>query len=376
MSSIFQGGALLTRAIQGLGIGPTHVDWIRRSATMNLLPVSSPIAKQRGIDLVKRIPLLFYGVFFFCFGIALYLLGVAMVVPRYLLGLNEVLLPINERIVWYSGIPIMLGIVFAFSDLFFLLGLKRQHRIVRFVPIENRHVTVALTAYNDEESIGRAVADFFGHPLVRRVIVVSNNSTDDTLQRALEARAIAVNETRPGYGNCVYRCLSEALKYDDVDLIVLCEGDLTFRAYDIDKFLAYAVHADIVNGTRIVEQLRQRKTQLSTFMYYGNFFVAKLLEAKHIGKGTFTDVGTTYKLCWKHTLQSLLPRLNPAVNLEFNAHFLDTALDRGLSVVECPITFHPRVGVSKGGNTNNRRALRVGCRMIIGLVFGWKPARR
>jgi hypothetical protein len=37
--------------------------------------------------------------------------------------------------------------------------------------------------------------------------------------------------------------------------------------------------------------------------------------------------------------------LNPAVNLEFNAHFLDTALDSGERVVECPITFHPRVGV-------------------------------
>ena len=31
---------------------------------------------------------------------------------------------------------------------------------------------------------------------------------------------------------------------------------MTYRAYDIDKFLAYAPHADIVNGTRIVEQLR------------------------------------------------------------------------------------------------------------------------
>ena len=52
-----------------------------------------------------------------------------------------------------------------------------------------------------------------------------------------------------------------------------------------------------------------------------------------------------------------------AVNLEFNAHFLDTALSHGLDVVECPITFHPRVGVSKGGNVNNGRALRVGVRM-------------
>ena len=111
-------------------------------------------------------------------------------------------------------------------------------------------------------------------------------------------------------------------------------------------------------------------------MFYGNFFAGKLLEAKHLGKGTFTDVGTTYKLCRKSALHELLPRLNPAVNLEFNAHFLDTALTANLEVVECPITFHQRVGVSKGGNVNNRRALFVGVRMIVGFVFGWKKAER
>ena len=128
--------------------------------------------------------------------------------------------------------------------------------------------------------------DFLQHPLVRRVIVVSNNSTDHTVQRAQEANAIVFNEPLPGYGRCVYRCLTEAVQYDDTELIVLCEGDLTFRAHDLDKFLAYVPHADIVNGTRIVEQLRAYETQLSPFMYYGNFFVGKLLEAKHLGKGT------------------------------------------------------------------------------------------
>jgi len=56
-------------------------------------------------------------------------------------------------------------------------------------------------------------------------------------------------------------------------------------------------------------------------------------------------------------------------------HFLVTALASRERVVECPITFHPRVGVSKGGNTNNRRAILVGLRMIDGLCFGWPKAR-
>jgi hypothetical protein len=147
---------------------------------------------------------------------------------------------------------------------------------------------------------------------------------------------------------------------------------MTFRAYDLDKLLAYAPHADIINGTRTVERLRQFSTQLSTFIYYGNLFVGKLLEAKHLGRSTITDVGTTYKLCRRAALINLLPSLDPSINLEFNAHFLDQALASGLSIVECPITFHQRVGESKGGNINNRRALSVGIRMMIGIVFGWR----
>ena len=68
----------------------------------------------------------------------------------------------------------------------------------------------------------------------------------------------------------------------------------------------------------------------------------------------------------------LLPHLNPAINLEFNCHFLDTALALGEGIVECPVTFHPRVGRSKGGNTGSFRAFRVGLAMMWGLAFGWR----
>ncbi|MEM8695607.1 MAG: glycosyltransferase family 2 protein [Pseudomonadota bacterium] len=317
-------------------------------------------------------PILMYGVLVFCLGIAMYLTGVLLVFPRYLLGLREWLDPAAEWLVWYSGVPIVIGIAMALLDLLYFMSRKKPDRPVRYIPVARRRVTVALTAYNDELSIAEAVEDFLSHPLVERVIVVSNNSSDRTFERAEEAGAITFNELQPGYGRCVHRCLTEAAKHEDTEFVVLCEGDLTFRAYDIEKLLAYAPHADIVNGTRTVEPLRQYQTQLSTFMYYGNVFVGKLLEFKHLGRGTITDVGTTYKLCRREALLELLPKLNPAVNLEFNAHFLDTALAHDNVLLECPITFHPRVGVSKGGNINNWRGFTVGSKMILGLVFGWK----
>ena len=316
-----------------------------------------------------------YGMLLVCAGLGMYLFGVILVLPRYLLGLDRVLRPVSEWILWYSGAPVMVGLALSMADLFLLFPAKRPHTGVRNDPVQDRRVTVALTAYNDEESIAEAVRDFAEHPLVRTVIVVSNASTDATFERAEEAGAVTFNERRRGYGQCVHRCLTEALRVGGTDLIVLCEGDRTFRADDLEKFLAYAAHADIVNGTRTVERLRQYKTQLSTIMYYGNLAAGKLLEAKHLGRTTITDLGTTYKLCWRDSLVRLLPLLDPTVNLSFNAHFLDVALRSGLSVVEVPITFHQRVGASKGGNANDLRALQVGCRMIAGIVLGWRRRR-
>ena len=202
-------------------------------------------------------PFLLYGVLSFLFGMAMYLTGVLLVFPRYLLGLHALLDPVASALVWYSGVPILIGILLALFDLLFLFEHKKPNTLVRFTPVQRRRVTVALTAYNDEDSIAGAVEDFLVHPLVERVIVVSNNSIDRTVERAQAAGAIVFDEPLPGYGRCVFRCLSEAARHQDTEFVVLCEGDSTFRSYDIEKLLAYAPHADIVNGTRTVEPLRQ-----------------------------------------------------------------------------------------------------------------------
>lgn len=337
-----------------------------------LHPVQIPPKRASG---TAALPFFLWGLLLILAGLSVYLFGVIFSLVRLLLALGPEAQRWNQALVWYSGVPTTLGLLLASVDLGLMLPRKRRNP--RWVegteggPLGNPLVTVALTAYNDEDSIGPAVQDFLSHPRVARVIVVSNNSKDRTLERAQQAGAIAVNEERPGYGSCVYRCYQEALNCRDADLIVLCEGDRTFRARDIDKLLVYAPHAEIVNGTRIVEQLRAYETQLSTFMYYGNFFVGKLLEVKHLGRGTFTDVGTTYKLLRRPALEQLLTHLDPRINLEFNAYFLDRALGLGFTMVECPVTFHARVGKSKGGNVNNLRAWKVGLRMIWGITFGW-----
>ena len=331
---------------------------------------TQPALRREGV--LEWLSPFYWGVWALLIGVGMYLGAILLSMVRLALLQPHLFVGWIAKLLWASGFPTTVGIALIALDLGALLPIKRRgaRKLARPIPADSM-ITVSLTAYNDELSVAAAVQDFLAHPRVKRVIVVSNNSQDRTLEYSREAGAITFNEERQGYGYCVYRCLLEAARWEETDLVALCEGDMTFRAADLDKFLAYIPHAEIVNGTRIVEQLREHDTQLSTFMYYGNFFAGKLLEAKHLGRGTFTDLGTTYKVMQRETVTRILLRLRPSINFEFNAHFLDTALRHGFSIVECPVTFHPRVGVSKGGNVNNLRALKVGLRMIWGLSFGW-----
>ncbi len=313
-----------------------------------------------------------WGTVFFLLGIFFFIIGALLGTFQVFIITDESYKAFVHYVVWYSALPTVVGILLICIDIFSIVNIKRAHKKIKFRKLNNKYLTVALTAYNDELSIDESVRDFLSHPYVKRVLVISNNSTDATIPKALGAGAIVYNESKQGYGSCVHRALSEAVKFDDTDLVVLCEGDMTFRASDIDKFLAYISHADVVNGTRIVEKLQDKHTQVTNFIHYGNFAVAKFLEMKYLGDVTLSDVGTTYKVIWTDILKQLLPQLNSDINLEFNAYFIDITVESGHSFLEVPITFYPRVGISKGASHSFKSGFIIGLRMLKGILFGWK----
>jgi hypothetical protein len=158
------------------------------------------------------------------------------------------------------------------------------------------------------------------------------------------------------------------LKVPDADVIILTEGDGTFFANDVGKFLAYIDHSDLVVGNRVVRGLVDSDSQMDYFFTWGNMAVAMLLrlrfwDGRHLGPAGLMDVGCTYRAIRRQALERILPDLDVGGD-HFSPHMLLVAMARGLSVIEIPIRFRRRVGQSKGASQSLRKGLQVGLVMI------------
>ncbi|HET6311085.1 MAG TPA: glycosyltransferase [Candidatus Nitrosotalea sp.] len=253
-----------------------------------------------------------------------------------------------------------------------VIGRRRQALPVtsdgRKVTLVDPRVVVAITGYNDAEATAQAVRDFSRQPGVVQVIVIDNNSTDDTAALATAAGATVVRETRQGYGYACVRGLAEALKVADADVVVLTEGDGTFVAEDTEKFLAYIGDADLVVGNRVVRGLVDHNSQMDHFFTWGNMAVAMLLrlrflDGRFLGPAGLTDVGCTFRAIRREALERILPDLRVGGN-HFSPHMLLVAMAYDLSVIEIPIRLRRRIGQSKGASQSVRKGLRVGLAMI------------
>ncbi len=207
----------------------------------------------------------------------------------------------------------------------------------------------------------------FNKDSIFEIIVVDNGSNDRTRELAPSAGATVVSEMAQGYGHACLRALAEGLR-SGYPAIVLCEADGTFRAEDLEKLILYLRHADLVLGSRTHGFLLNSNSQLNSFLMLGNLFVAKLLQFRYWdwtmgGRVRFTDVGCTYRAVRAEALEKILPALRVGGD-HFAPHMVMVALEHGLRVVEVPVTFWSRLGVSKGGNASWWAAFTLGLTMI------------
>jgi dolichol-phosphate mannosyltransferase len=222
-------------------------------------------------------------------------------------------------------------------------------------------LSVVMPAYNEAQGIAQAVRDFRSIPEVDEVVVADNNSKDGTADLAAQAGAVVVSESRQGYGFAC-RC---ALAATSGDYVVLTESDGTFRASDLRKFLAYAGEFHAVFGTRTAKSCIWEGSNMGNFLRYGNCAVAKLLEYLHNGP-CLTDVGCTYKMFSRVALEQLMPMFTVGGS-HFSPELMILAIRSGLTCVEIPVHYQPRLGQSKITG-NFKRAFLLGLRMIAMIV--------
>lgn len=236
---------------------------------------------------------------------------------------------------------------------------SKKTKGIFYKPIKDPKISVVMTAYNDEIPTGNAVRDFLAQENVAEVVVVDNNSVDNTTKVAEEAGARAIREENQGYGFAAARALSEAKH----DIIVLVESDRTFRGYDLRKIVTYLDNADLVLGTRTTQEFLDRDTQITWFSNWGNIFIAKLIQARFSNTVRLTDVGCSLRAIRRDAYEKIKDQLVVGGH-PFLPHMLMVALQNELKAIEIPVTFTKREGESKGAGRSNWAGFKVGLEMI------------
>ena len=235
-------------------------------------------------------------------------------------------------------------------------------------------ISVVLPTYNERESIRAAILDFAATNVVDEILVINNNAVTGTSEEV--ARAIEqlpkdrytcvreIHEPQQGYGYAIRRGLRES----SGDFIVVSEPDGTFLGRDTFKLLAYVDDFEVVYGSRTARTFIWRGANMGMWLRWGNWGVAKLMEFL-FNSTNLTDVGCTMRLIRREALARLDDEFTIGGST-FGPEMMLLSLLHGLRVIQVPVNYLPRIGVSSVTG-DVRKAVVVGVSMI-GLVLRYR----
>jgi glycosyltransferase involved in cell wall biosynthesis len=173
------------------------------------------------------------------------------------------------------------------------------------------------------------------------LIVVDNNSTDQTAEIAEQAGARVITETHKGKGNAMRAGFDNI--DPDAEYVVMIDGDDTYRPEEVLRLLEplHNNFCDVVIGSRLGGKIHGEA--MNTFNRGGNWMYTHLVRI--IYRLNVTDVLSGY-FAWKRTvIDDLAPHLHSqgfAIEME-----MITKMSRmKLSVYSVPISYHQRGGIS------------------------------
>lgn len=198
--------------------------------------------------------------------------------------------------------------------------------------------------------------------LVAEIVVVDNNSNDDTGANAMLAGATVIEEPMPGYGNACLRGLSYVSKLNpSPDIIVFLDGDYSDYPAELTKIIKPITEdtADMVIGAR-VPSLREAGA-MTPQQVFGNWLATKLM--KILFGATFTDLGPFRAIQYDKLLQLQMQdkTYGWTVEMQLKAH------RQKLRYQEVPLHYRKRIGYSKVSGTI-KGAVMAGIKIISWII--------
>lgn len=223
-------------------------------------------------------------------------------------------------------------------------------------------LAIILPAYNEEATIAAVIEDFYRKRPDAFIVVVDNNSRDNTnalarqTLQALGARGIVLLERKQGKANAVRRAFRDI----DAEIYVMADADNTYRASELDKLLApvLAGEADMVVGDRHADgdYAKENKRPLHEF---GNGLVRGIINTMfgtHLG-----DILSGYRVFSRRFVKTY-PILVRGFELETDLTL--HALDKNLTLVELPISYFDR----PEGSVSKLNTVRDGMRVLYTIM--------
>ena len=205
-------------------------------------------------------------------------------------------------------------------------------------------VKVIIPAYNEQDSIANVIKDI--PKIVDEIIVISNNSTDNTEKNAKNAGATVLSENRKGYG---YACLKGMDYISNLetkpDIIVFLDGDYSDYPEQLVELIAPIIKNDIdfVVGAR-VKKLREVGS-MTPQQIFGNWLATFLMKLFFNAK--FTDLGPFRAIKYSKLLALKMEDKTYGWTVEMQLK----ALKQKLTYTEIPMKYRNRIGVSKVSGT-------------------------
>ena len=207
-------------------------------------------------------------------------------------------------------------------------------------------IDVIIPAYNEEESIGKVVADI-PKEWVRHILVCNNASTDNTKSVAKAGGAIVVDQPLKGYGNACLKgmeYIANLPKEAHPDIIVFLDGDYSDHPEEIPSLIKPLLEGhDMVIGSRALGNLEQGA--MMPQQIFGNWLATTLIRLFY--NYQFTDLGPFRAIKYDKLMEINMQDRDFGWTVEMQVK----AAKLKMKCTEVPVTYRRRIGISKVSGT-------------------------